>query len=341
MNNKSELLKIFLQSIALTLALCMTMGGVGVFMYKKYIFQDNVVVSIGENVIETISDPEEIQEMVEIDKTINKTLAIFGTDRKGLLTDVIMVANFNSETNQVHIISVPRDTYVEWSESQRELLPSRNSWVRESKINEMVPWGGLENIRGLTVYQLERFLGIKIDNYVVVTLDAFEQVVDAIGGVELYVPQNMKYTDPYQNLYIDLKEGYQHLDGAKAEMFVRFRSYPTGDLARIDAQQIFLEAFIEKVLSPSIVSKVPGIISVAFNSVTTDIRLLEINEYLPYLTEVDPTQVYFHTMPGAAEYINNISYFLVDMEKTGQLVDDIFFNNTYGKESFEMEDFNQ
>ena len=205
------------------------------------------------------------------------------------------------------------------------VLPQKHQWVRVGKINEMTSWGGIENIRPLTITTIERLLGVKIDNYVVVNLDAFRQIVDAIGGVEVEVKQRMKKDDYSQDLHIDLSPGVQVLDGEKAEQFVRFRGYPTGDLGRIEAQQDFLEAFAKKILSPEIITKIPKILPILFTSLKTDIGLTEIPSYYPYLKDFDINQLHFSILPGEARIEEGLSCFFVDEEAVCTLVQELFF----------------
>lgn len=330
MNNKKRnvLLKIFAVSVGMTLCMCLLLGMVGVTAYNTFIYQgeEKSSVKTGDkgNDLETNKEEEHITN--PLDKRINKTVALFGTDISGLLTDTILVANFNSHSNEIKIISVPRDTQVKWSEDQRALLPSSNKWVTVSKLNEMISWGGIENIRGLTVNQLERVLGMKIDNYIVVSLSAFRDIVDAIDGVEVDVPGRMYKEEVNGGLQINLQPGVQILDGNKAEQFVRFRDYRDGDLGRIRAQQQFLEAFAKKVLSPQIITKIPGVIATLFTSVKTDIKITELREYYPYLEKVPSSQVSFYTIPGADRKENGISYFFINLEETDKMVEELFFS---------------
>ena len=74
-------------------------------------------------------------------------------------------------------------------------------------------------------------------------------LVDLVEGVEFYVPRDMDYDDPYQDLHIHLKEGRQVLDGEKAMQLVRFRGYDDGDIGRVAVQQDFLKALIKECLS--------------------------------------------------------------------------------------------
>ena len=325
------LLKLFGISSAITFCMCFMIGIIGITAYNTMIYQGDTTVEVVTSEVitteETDKPLEESEEVTnkELDSRINKTVAIFGIDLTDRLTDTILVANFNSYTNKVNVISVPRDTQVKWTEEQRALLPSGNKWVTVSKLNEMVSWGGAENVRGLTVNQLERILGIKIDNYIMVTLSAFRDIVDAIGGVWLDVPQRMYVEEVFGGLCIDLYAGYQELDGNKAEQFVRFRDYVNGDLGRIRAQQQFMEAFTDKVLSPQIITRIPAVIGTLFTSVKTDIKLSELSSYYPYLESLSDSEITFHMIPGADRRENGISYYFVDHDETDALVDEILY----------------
>ncbi len=315
--------RIFLISVLVTLIAGGTLLGVGVVAYRTMIYQAPRTDSSTNNTTHLEIKPDYITN--ELDKTINKTVVVLGTDISGRLTDTIMVGNINSETNKIHIFSVPRDTQVEWSESQRKLLPPENSWVTMSKLNEMSAWGGMENVREITVNQLERILGMKIDNYVIVSLSAFREIVDIIGGVEVNVPQRMYKEEVNGGLRIDLQAGVQVLDGYKAEQFVRFRDYATGDLGRIQAQQQFVNACIQKILSPEIILKIPELVGEIFGSVKTDATLTELMGYMPYLKAFKTSDVGFYMLPGSAQTENGISYYRIDLDATDELLKETIF----------------
>lgn len=330
MNKKhlKQLIKIFAISAAITLGICLVIAISGGILYNTLIYQGppKTTQTDKDKTQDKNNDEEDIDYvMSETQEAMSQTVAIFGLDKTGVLTDVILVAHFDSETSEVKVIAIPRDTYVKWTESQRQLLPSRNRWVKESKINEMSSYGGLDNIRGLTINQIERILGLRIDHYVLIDLAAFRKIVDAVGGVEVDVPQNMRYTDEAGGLYINLQAGKQLLDGKKAEQLVRFRQYGSGDLGRIQTQQLFLQAMAEKVLSPAMLRSFPTLITTLFTSVKTDVKLLEMPKYYPYIEDLHPSKIDFYNLPGSARRQNGISYFFVDIDETEQLVRDLFF----------------
>ncbi|OOB79926.1 MAG: hypothetical protein BEN18_02025 [Epulopiscium sp. Nuni2H_MBin001] len=304
--------------------------GLGVWAYNEVVYTPHGDMVVDNFAAEPLFSYEEIVEPQHVEEanTINKTVAVFGTDLDGYITDTILVVNINSITNKIKVVSIPRDTKVEWTSAQQSALENRRGFsVSSTKINEMTAYAGIDNIKDFTVKQIEMLLGIEIDNYVVVSLSAFKDVVDAVGGVEMYVPVDMYYVDSYQGLYIDLEEGLQLLDGDKAEMLVRYRSYPTGDVQRIAVQQEFLQAFAKTVLSPSIVTKIPELVSVFFTSVRTDATIGEIFSYYDYVKGIDISDITFQTLPGEGQYIGAVSYFIPDIDNMASFVRDIFFEH--------------
>ena len=166
--------------------------------------------------------------------------------------------------------------------------------------------------------------GVPCDYYAQVNISGFRNIVDAIDGVDVYVPDRMYYVDPLQDLYIDIPAGNQHLNGKKAEQFVRFRSgYANADIGRIDAQKIFMTAFIKKLCSPQIVTKLDDITEVIRNNLTTNISVSDALYFATRAIEMDLSNIVMLTLPGAGEYVGHVSYFLIDKEQTIETV------NTY------------
>ena len=188
----------------------------------------------------------------------SRNILVLGMDRQAGLCDVMMLVNVNFTSNKATVAQIPRDTYAEYTDgSYKKLNGAYNTLGGADKVAEF----------------LGNAMGIEIDHYVCVGLDTLGAAVDAVGGVDVKLPCDMFYRDPAQGLYIDLDAGLQHLDGALAEQFVRFRSaYVEGDLGRIDAQKLFLAAFFEKVaeeLSPALAVKLAS----AADSVETDLSI--------------------------------------------------------------------
>ena len=189
--------------------------------------------------------------------------------------------------------------------------------------------GGKEYGPQAAVLQLEDMLGIKIDHYVKVDFNALVEIVDAVGGVEVDVPQDMKWDmSDTGDIKIDLKKGLQTLDGNKALQLVRFRKgYANGDVGRIQVQQLFLKALATKVLSTeSIVKNLGDYIKVMYKYVDTDVSLSDALKYANYITKIDMSKMTMETLPGVGQYISGVSYFIHDPAETTEVVDRLFYN---------------
>lgn len=259
-------------------------------------------------------------------------IALLGTDEDGFRSDVNMVASLNLTTKEVHLISVPRDTRVvmtddmiAYLEKNGRTVPEANGVYGQCKLTEVHAYAGEGNRSTFSVAMLEEILGIDIDYYVKVDLDAFKEIVDAVGGVEFDVQERLYYSDPAQGLYIDLYPGPQLLDGEKAEMLVRFREgYAQKDLKRIEVQQEFLKAFIAQVCSSDkIMSNLDSYIKIFMEKVESDMPVATALKYASYVKEIDPASITTDTIPGEGG-----AYFDMDEEGTKELVD----YRIYGKE---------
>lgn len=171
--------------------------------------------------------------------------------------------------------------------------------------------------------------GIPIDYHAQVNTSGFRNIVDAVGGVDLYVPQNMYHNDPTQNLYINLKEGYQHLDGNKAEQFVRFRGYRLGDIDRIDAQKSFMNAFLDKLFSPAIITNISKITAEVQKNLFTNLTLQETADFGLVVLDMDLSEGFsMITLPGAPVDVTRgsqwVSYYSADKQEVMELVNKSF-----------------
>ena len=260
-------------------------------------------------------------------KDVKLNVAVFGVDGDGTRTDVMFVVHFDSANKRIGLVSLPRDSRVELTdEIKQSIKDGGRRYESPTKLNAVHSYSPKEIQCENTVLQIENLLNINIDHYVKVNLDAFRKIVDIIGGVEVDVPQNMDYEDPYQDLYIHLKAGVQTLDGDKAEQLVRFRHYPDGDVGRVQVQQMFMNEFMRKVVSSeTILKNLPDYISLLYSDVTTDVTLVDALKYVNYVGSIDMNNVTMETLPGVGQMIGSISYFVVDEDATKEMVDRIFY----------------
>ena len=223
------------------------------------------------------------QKLVAAEDRITRFL-ILGCDRSTRLTDSILLVSLNETEREARILQIPRDTYAEYTEGSYKKL--------NGAMNALDAAG--------TKAFLSEALGVSIDYFLVLNLDFFRELVDAIGGVEVTVPKDMEYSDPSQDLHISLKAGRVRLDGARAEQFVRYRSgYVDADLGRLDAQKVFLRAFAKqcRTLTPVQLLRVTGIVLMG---VRTDIGLPAAIRVARVLMECDTEQIPMATLAGQA-----------------------------------------
>ncbi|APF27232.1 cell envelope-related function transcriptional attenuator common domain protein [Clostridium sporogenes] len=225
-------------------------------------------------------------------------------------TDTMLVVNYNPKTKNINMVSVPRDTRVTMN-------------GKKIKINSAHAINGVNG----SIAAVENLLGIEINNYAKIDYEGFRKVIDAIGGVEMDITRDMNYDDPSQNLHIHFQKGTTvHLDGKKAEEFFRWRKnnngtgFADGDLGRIENQHKFISKVVEKVKSPSIIPKIPNILSTIPDYVETDMSPEEIIKYGYAVTKGDKSSINMITLQGEAKYIGNVSYFIYDREKNRDIV---------------------
>lgn len=227
---------------------------------------------------------------------------LLGVDKDGYRTDVIILAQLNLIDNSLSMLQIPRDTYVAINKNDKKInsafLTFKNGQLT-TDINEVYK-------------EVEHVTQIKADNYMMVNTKGFRDIIDAIGGVDFEVPQDMKYDDPEQDLHIDLKKGFQHLDGDKAEQLVRFRGYAMADLERNKVQRNFIFAVIDKVFSIKGVTKIPELISIISSSLETNFTNTQMLQYAPFIMSLDKENINIVGLEGVAEMRNGRSYFIAN-----------------------------
>ncbi|NLY45309.1 MAG: LCP family protein [Tissierella sp.] len=228
---------------------------------------------------------------------------------KGTRTDTMMLFKVNFDTGKIDILSIPRDS--------RVLVRGK-----EDKINHAHAFGG----PSLTIRTVEDFLGIDLNYYVKVDYKAVKSIVDAIGGVEIEVPQRMRYSDPTADppLNINLQPGLQTLDGNQAHDFLRFRSYREGDLGRISAQQYFMKELIKQTLQLKNIVKLPGLVETYFDYVETNIPMGMVLKGIGAAKNMDTENMTTTTIEGTSKRIGGIDYLIYDRESTEALVQEMF-----------------
>ncbi len=231
------------------------------------------------------------------------TVLIMGVDiRKDDVgrSDTMMIATIDPRLDQATLLSIPRDTRVK--------IRGRGY----DKINAAFAYGGVS----LAESTVENFLGIDIDHYVLIDTSSFVKIIDAIGGVDIDVEKRMYYEDPWDDnggLVIDLYPGQQHMDGKTAVTYVRYRD-SEGDIGRVKRQQAFMAACMDKVTSPEIIPRIPNIAREVMDAVETDMSLRQLLELAGALKAAASNGLEADMVPGYPLYIDEISYWIPDVE---------------------------
>ncbi len=309
--------------------------GVGLFFVNYFVLYTPDK-NIEEPSFEIQKDPN-VEDEGEETPTVEASNKIFnflimGHDRAASLTDVIMLVNYNTELQQVTVMQLPRDTYIEIDDYYYHKVNGLYNYCVKQAEGDGSKNPERDGCKIMEKY-LEKNLAMTIHYSAVMDLDGFGNIVDSIGGVDMYVPMDMYYRDPSQGLYINLKEGYQHLDGKAAEQFVRYRyGYATGDIGRGDAQKVFISAFMDKLLSS--IKDAGTITSLAQNLVTyvdSDVTPADIvffgKNFIGLGNKAGPVKlanVKLMTMPGKATLYNGVSYYVMNKEYVATLINDHF-----------------
>lgn len=238
----------------------------------------------------------------------------------GGLTDFIMFGQYDPNTREIDLLSIPRDTNV------------GNASV-DGKINAVYTSHNIDAI----ITQVEKIVGKDVDYYVLFKTSILRKLVDKLGGVTVDVPINMNYDDPYQNLYIHLKKGTQKLTGSQAEQFVRFRKnndgtgYSGGDVERTKAQQKFIKAFISELLTANGISKLPDLIDIVIEGTKTNVTLEDTKQYIDDIIAIRTDRITANTIPGVGKYAMsplgyNTSYYFIDENAAKAMISEMFDN---------------
>ena len=248
------------------------------------------------------------------------TILVGGLDDENGGSDTNMLVALDAAGGTINVVSLPRDTLlnVDWT---------------VKKLNNAYHHGGIDG----TMAQISNLLGIPVDYYITVDLQAFVELVDAIDGVDFEVPLDMDYDDPYQDLHIHIEAGMQHLNGEQALQVVRWRQnndgteYATRDIGRIGTQQAFLTAVAQQTLQLSNWDKIPAMAEIFQKWVDTDLKLSNLIWIGEQALTMGSENITFHTLPGdGAGFYKGVSYYTLDAEATLELINDYF--NPYTRE---------
>ena len=242
---------------------------------------------------------------------------LLGSDKGGGNADTIIVASYDTKSQKVGVLSVPRDTMVD------------RDWSRNGKINAALGHGGPE----LLAEEITKTLGVPIDYYFHINLQGFVALVDELGGVDVDIPVDMNYDDPYQNLHIHFEPGLQHIDGDDAVRILRWRknnsgeSLSVGDVGRVEIQHSFLRALAKEMVSLGTLTKIGDIVDIMNRNLDSNLNYGEMIWFGEKALGLGEDSIRFHNLPGdytgtiwSPTYKNYQSYVFVNSTALRELV---------------------
>ena len=256
-----------------------------------------------------------------------ETLRILVMGESTGMSDTIIVCSYNPKTQNVSMLSIPRDTYV---------TNENYKYSAYNKINSLYSGGKTPE---KTVQAVNEITGLDINYYILVDTEALIKLVDLIEGVYFDVPIDMNYDDDGQDLHIHLKKGYQKLTGEQVEQVVRFRhnndgtSYPPDygdeDYGRMKTQRNIIMEIAKQTIKLKNVTEIKNILNIMKEDVKTNVNFNSIIDYVPYAVNVDMSTIKTSQLPGVSENRGGYGWFFYyDEKETKKIVDELFNGNS-------------
>ena len=257
---KSTIIKRAITAFILTIVVLVALVGVYLFSFISSLNNNDIISAVKPSSNETVNILLLGMDIGDAENTSNSSAR---------RTDTMMMINYNPRTDNINVVSIPRDTLIEVENA----TDGKGNKIPYWKINAAYVLGGEEEV----IEQVQNLLDVKINYLVEIDYAAFRNLIDAIGGVEMYIDRDMYYDDDAQDLHIHFNAGETVLlDGQKAEEYFRWRKnndgtgLAEGDIGRIKNQQAFISEVIKKCTSPAIITKIPSILKAIKENVVTN-----------------------------------------------------------------------
>lgn len=194
----------------------------------------------------------------------------------GMRTDTIFYMHLRG--SEATAVAIPRDLHFTRTDCQGLEASCRTAY--DGKINSVYDHGGgAEGLR----QAVEKVLGVPVQHYLILTFDSVMKLVNAVDGVDVVLPEPMKYTDKAAGLFIDFPAGRVHLDGKDAVKYMRFRRWDGSDLGRLDRIKGVLDQVSRKAQNPRYWPRLPGVANQVWSSLETTLPLSTALQLLPNL----------------------------------------------------------
>lgn len=301
--------------VAPLLVLLLAGGGYATYLYNKA----EKAMGNSYKPVERTTTKREAKVNPEFD---NITVLFAGLDEskkrgeKALRTDALMLATFNQKQKSVKLLSIPRDSYV--------YIPSKG---REDKINHAYGNGGITS----SMETVEELLDIPVDYYVKMNFEAFIDVVEALGGIDVNVTKAIDEMDSKDRHHaIQLQPGLQTLNGEEALAYARTRKIDS-DIERGKRQQEVIKSIINKASSAKSITKYGNVIEAVGENMETDLSFSEMKSFIEYATAGNQLNVESLTLAGSNSRISGIYYYQLDQTALEQVKSTLKSQLEFGK----------
>ena len=254
------------------------------------------------------------EELAAIDQqlTASKTfdapfyVMLIGSDARvedesmGQRSDTNIVARVDPKSNLVTLVSIPRDTMIYLS------------GVGTTKFNATYYYDGAAGV----IREAKTLTGVEISHYAEIDFNGLISLVDAVGGVDVYVDERIEDEDAGD---VIIEEGSQHLDGTAALVFARSRAYADGDFTRVSNQRKLIQAIVTKVMGLPL-QDLPRVIQAGVQCVSTDLTVQDLLDLALQMRDNGEMTIYSATIPAGVDYIDEISYVIADAAGTKEMM---------------------
>ena len=254
------------------------------------------------------------------------TYLVAGLDNAAYNTDVLFLLSYDLEENRATVLQIPRDTYCRYNGTEGKINRIFPSLISQGKNRK-------EAMSALNSY-VEGAFGVDTDGYVCFDTDTFRKVVDFVGGIDISLDKELVIYDEHGKECFALYKGVTHMNGEMSEQFVRFRKgYATGDLGRIDAQKLFIDAFIKSVKSNVGIDEAIRIAFTLASELITDVGPYKALDMLAKNRDkFDKTTFRYVTLPGEATIYNGKSFYVLNRKNTAEIL-----FNTFGSDAISFD----
>jgi len=242
----------------------------------------------------------------ESGKPVN--ILLLGSDSRGeknARSDTIIILRYDAEKERAYLVSIPRDSRV------------YIQGYGYKKINAATALEG----PNLMVKTVKKLTGLNIHHYALVDFSGFKNLVDALGGIRIYVKKPINSNA--RGYRMKFSKGWHLMNGTQALNYVRFRHDARGDLGRIERQQNFFKALSNKMFSLGSLPKAPYLLSVFADNAETDMSGAQLLGYAKNIRALKDKDIMMTTAPGIPKYIHGASYIILDKGGFKKLFDDI------------------